>query len=240
MRGCDGDREKSQEKEGFHREEYITLEEFCRGARERGLDIVTKSRFVTISSPLEFRLGIALVSQAGYFVCNPDRLTVRISNEIGLIGTLACSMDKHTKAVSCGATPRKFVDLWLFCYHTQAMHTKFGALLKEKRIEKELTLRDCCKMLEVDPSNWSKIERNINTAPKEEVLGKWADFFDLAPVERQLFFDLAAISRQSLPPDLLSDDEVAALLPVFFRGVRGDQASLDSLVAQIRALHARG
>jgi transcriptional regulator with XRE-family HTH domain len=57
----------------------------------------------------------------------------------------------------------------------------FGALLKELRIVKELTLRQCSADLDVDPSNWSKIERNITPAPKDlAVLERWAAFFALS------------------------------------------------------------
>jgi transcriptional regulator with XRE-family HTH domain len=56
----------------------------------------------------------------------------------------------------------------------------FGTLMKELRIGKELTLRQCSADLDVDPSNWSKIERNITPPPKDPaVLERWATFFAL-------------------------------------------------------------
>ena len=44
----------------------------------------------------------------------------------------------------------------------------FGKFIKERRIEKGLTLREFCKLIEVDASNWSKIERGLLSPPKSE------------------------------------------------------------------------
>src|SRR4030042_4730552 len=42
----------------------------------------------------------------------------------------------------------------------------FGTFIKNKRIEKGLTLREFCRKAKLDPSNWSKIERGIFPPPK--------------------------------------------------------------------------
>lgn len=118
----------------------------------------------------------------------------------------------------------------------------FGAHLKDLRIARGLTLRDCSDQLGVDPSNWSKLERGINPAPKDiTVLETWADFFLLTGKAKQAFFDAAALSRHELPADLASDERVLAALPAFFRAARGtelDEASLKQFVADVRALHS--
>lgn len=121
------------------------------------------------------------------------------------------------------------------------MNTTFGMQLKEYRIRAELTLRECSISLGVDPSNWSKLERGINSAPKEEVLAKWAKFLKLSAEETQSFLDLAAISRREIPKDLASDEVVLNALPVFFRAARGaemDDAKLAQFVDQVRKLHS--
>ena len=41
----------------------------------------------------------------------------------------------------------------------------FGDFIKEKRINKEITLREFCRQLELDASNWSKIERGVMSPP---------------------------------------------------------------------------
>jgi len=118
----------------------------------------------------------------------------------------------------------------------------FGELIKDLRIRKELTLRQCCADLGVDPSNWSKMERGINPAPKDiTILERWAKFFSLEGAAKQEFFDAAALSRQELPGDIASDEQLLGALPAFFRAVRGNELDGDKLqqfVADLRAVHS--
>jgi transcriptional regulator with XRE-family HTH domain len=118
----------------------------------------------------------------------------------------------------------------------------FGEQLKNLRIDRELTLRQCSEQIGVDPSNWSKFERGVNPAPKDiAILESWAAFFGLRGAAKQEFFDAAALSRRELPADIASDDKVLAALPAFFRAVRGaelDEAQLKQFVEDVRALHS--
>ena len=117
----------------------------------------------------------------------------------------------------------------------------FGALLKDTRITKGLTLRQCSELLGVDPSNWSKLERGITPAPKDpSILEAWAEALELTEGARQAFIDTAALSRRELPADIASDERVMAALPAFFRAARGaelDDATLRQFVEDVRALH---
>ena len=119
---------------------------------------------------------------------------------------------------------------------------KFGELIKSLRIAKELTLRQCCSDLGVDPSNWSKMERGVTPPPKDvEILEGWADFFQLQGDKKQEFLDLAAISRSEIPADVASDERVIAALPAFFRAVRGHELQGDRLnefIEDLRAVHS--
>ena len=118
----------------------------------------------------------------------------------------------------------------------------FGTLLKELRIGKELTLRQCSADLGVDPSNWSKIERNITPPPRDlAVLEQWAAFFALTGDKKAEFLDLAALARHEIPADMASDEAVIGALPVFFRAVRGQElsgAQLREFMEDLRALHS--
>jgi transcriptional regulator with XRE-family HTH domain len=49
--------------------------------------------------------------------------------------------------------------------------TKFGSIIREARIRKELHLRDFWQLTGKDPSNWSKVERGVLPPP--------TDVFDL-------------------------------------------------------------
>jgi transcriptional regulator with XRE-family HTH domain len=120
---------------------------------------------------------------------------------------------------------------------------KFGTLLKDLRIRREQTLRACSKALGVDPSNWSKLERGVNPAPRDiATLDQWAAHFQIKGQEKQAFHDAAALSRNELPPDLASDETMLAALPAFFRAARGrelDEAKLRQFVEDVRKLHSR-
>lgn len=48
------------------------------------------------------------------------------------------------------------------------MKKKFAEYIKDLRVEKEITLREFCKISGLDPSNWSKIERGIHAPPKSK------------------------------------------------------------------------
>lgn len=119
---------------------------------------------------------------------------------------------------------------------------KFGKLIKQLRIAKQLTLRQCCAELGVDPSNWSKMERGVTPPPKDMgLLERWAKFFGVGKEKKQEFLDLAAIARSELPADVASDERVLAALPAFFRAVRGSELEGDKLkefIEDIRALHS--
>jgi transcriptional regulator with XRE-family HTH domain len=118
----------------------------------------------------------------------------------------------------------------------------FGELIKQLRIAKQLTLRQCCSDLGVDPSNWSKMERGVTPPPNDiGILERWAKFFGVARDKKQEFFDLAAIARSELPPDVASDERMLAALPAFFRAVRGPGLEGDKLkefINDIRSLHS--
>ena len=118
----------------------------------------------------------------------------------------------------------------------------FGALIKELRIGKELTLRQCCVELDTDPSNWSKMERGVTPPPKDLApLNQWAKFFRLTGDKKQEFLDLASLARQELPADMASDETVIAALPAFFRAVRGQELEgerLKQFMEDLRAVHS--
>ncbi|HET9868893.1 MAG TPA: hypothetical protein VFR02_00130 [bacterium] len=85
-------------------------------------------------------------------------------------------------------------------------------------------MRRFCVDHGLDPSNWSKVERGVHPAPKDErTLREWAKYFGLKPHSEgwDRFMDEARISRGEIPKDILKDEEVLSLLPAFFRTVRG-------------------
>src|SRR4030043_380464 len=56
----------------------------------------------------------------------------------------------------------------------------FGEFIKERRIAKGISLREFCKRIEIDASNWSKVERSLLAPPQdEEKLRKIAQLLDV-------------------------------------------------------------
>ena len=98
----------------------------------------------------------------------------------------------------------------------------FGEYIKEKRLSKELTLREFCRMLEEDPSNWSKIERGVMSPPQEEQkLSKIARILGISKNSEdwKTLFDYASIDAGKIPDYVMNDKEVMKALPAFFRTI---------------------
>lgn len=117
---------------------------------------------------------------------------------------------------------------------------KFGKILKELRIKKELSLRKVCKLANYDPSNWSKIERGVISPPSnEKILQKWAKILGISgnKEEVQKFVDEATVAQGIIPQDILSQKNAVDYLPAFFRTLRNKKPSkeeIDKLIELIR------
>lgn len=112
--------------------------------------------------------------------------------------------------------------------------TNFGNLLREKRMNKNLTLREFSRISKYDASNISKIERNIIQPPPTMTLRLWAGHLGLDPKsdEYQDFLDLAQLSRNRIPDDAPAEFR-NQLLPALLRTSRSKQltkADFDRLV----------
>jgi transcriptional regulator with XRE-family HTH domain len=111
----------------------------------------------------------------------------------------------------------------------------FHEFVKQKRLEKEVTLREFCRAAELDPSNWSKVERGLGDPPKsKELLDRIAGVLKLNEQERNTLMDLAMI--ESIPHDLRPEEKILEKLPLFFRTVRGEKPSEEELRKLIELL----
>tara|TARA_B100000745_G_scaffold258183_1_gene181326 strand:+ start:73 stop:426 length:354 start_codon:yes stop_codon:yes gene_type:complete len=96
---------------------------------------------------------------------------------------------------------------------------RVGEILKNYRKDRGFTLRKFCQVADIDPSNWSKIERGLLEPPKsEEVLTAIGKVLELTTSQLQEVKDIAAV--ESIPKGYLDDEEVLNALPVFFRTTR--------------------
>ena len=113
----------------------------------------------------------------------------------------------------------------------------FGGFVKSLRMKNSFTLREFCRVTNMDPSNWSKIERGIFPPPKSnQVLQEIAKVLNLQKNSEDFntLFDLAAISY--IPPELLNDQRIVEKLPVFFRTMRGEKPTRKELEELIKII----
>lgn len=108
----------------------------------------------------------------------------------------------------------------------------FGTFVKELRARQRLGLREFCLEHGHDPSNWSKIEREVLLPPRdEETLRAWAKQLGLKQASEDWlkFFDCAAVDAGRIPDYVLKDEQLVAQLPVFFRTLSGQKPSREDL-----------
>lgn len=115
----------------------------------------------------------------------------------------------------------------------------FGQFLYRKREERRIGLREICRKVGFDPSNWSKVERGKLAPPSDvETLSEWAIALGIKKKseEFQTFIDNAQIAQGIIPQDL-PKEEMLRLLPAFFRTIRNERPTkeeLDNLIKLIK------
>ena len=90
----------------------------------------------------------------------------------------------------------------------------FGEYIKEKRLEKGITLRGFAEMIEISPVYMCNLEKGRRPAPSEAIMEKIIERLMLNKEERNLLYDLAAreqTAKNPVPKDLngfLKDNRV--------------------------------
>jgi transcriptional regulator with XRE-family HTH domain len=116
----------------------------------------------------------------------------------------------------------------------------FGEYVKKRRLEKDLTLREFCRRLEEDASNWSKVERGVMGPPKDkEKLKKIAAILDIKEQSNEWkeLTDMASIGAGAIPEYIMSDKNIVDALPVFFRtigSVKPTKEEIEELIKTIK------
>ena len=116
----------------------------------------------------------------------------------------------------------------------------FGKFVKELRTRQRLGLREFCLEHGHDPSNWSKLEREVLPPPRDEdTLRTWAKQLGLkhASEDWLKFFDYAAVDAGRIPDYALKDKKLVAQLPAFFRTLSGQKPSRDDLEKLLATIH---
>jgi transcriptional regulator with XRE-family HTH domain len=118
------------------------------------------------------------------------------------------------------------------CFTTNERRLMFGEFIKQIRAQQRLGLREFCLEHGHDPSNWSKIEREVSPPPKDEAtLRTWAKQLGLKPGTDDWlkFFDYAAVDAGRIPDYVMKDEELLGKLPVFFRTLSGQKPAREDL-----------
>lgn len=119
----------------------------------------------------------------------------------------------------------------------------FGDFIKNLRIERDIGLREFCRRLSIDASNWSKVEKGTLAPPQDdERLNQIADVLGIDK-ESDLYAELrdrAAIASGIIPRDILSDQETLNSLPLFFRTVRSEKPTPEELERLIEKIRGSG
>jgi len=95
----------------------------------------------------------------------------------------------------------------------------FEDFLREKRLQKNLGLREFAKLIGLQPSNYCSIESGSFPAPSENKLQLIAKILELSTVERRILFDLAAKTRDDIPVDIKELIKKDAVIPNLLRTV---------------------
>lgn len=116
----------------------------------------------------------------------------------------------------------------------------FGEYVKQRRLEKNLTLREFCRRLDEDASNWSRVERGILGPPQDmEKLKKIAAILDISEGsdDWNQLIDVARVAAGVIPEYIMSDKDIANALPVLFRtigSVKPTKQELEKLIETIK------
>ena len=74
----------------------------------------------------------------------------------------------------------------------------FGTFIREKREQANVPMNEFARSLGISPAYWSRIEREMEKPPKDELIRKAAEILGENP-------DEAFIEASRLPPDMRED-----------------------------------
>lgn len=79
---------------------------------------------------------------------------------------------------------------------------KFGKFIKEKRKERDITLRAMADAMDFSAPYWSDIEKGRRNPPSIDKLEEVAKILKLSQEEKECMIDLASEDRDEIPMDL--------------------------------------
>ena len=110
----------------------------------------------------------------------------------------------------------------------------FKDYVRSRRLELGLTLREFCRQINEDPSNWSKVERGVIGPPehldKLHRISKVLGFAENSKETKDLF-NMADIDRGRIPRSIMHDEALIAHLPVLFRSIDSSPPNTEELLS---------
>jgi len=116
----------------------------------------------------------------------------------------------------------------------------FGDMLRERRKELRLGLREFAQRAGMDSGNLSKMERGRLAAPQaEEILNRICAALEWrrGSAGAEALHDQAAVDNGQIPKDLLDDAQMMAKVPLLLRTVHNKQLKakeIERLIEMIR------
>ena len=82
------------------------------------------------------------------------------------------------------------------------MNNKFGIYIKEKRMEKEIGLREMAELIDISPSYFNDIEKGRRNPPNLSKLKEISQILQLSERETDDLIDVASETRGEIPMDV--------------------------------------
>ena len=119
----------------------------------------------------------------------------------------------------------------------------FGEYIKQKRVTNRISLREFCRQLNEDASNWSKIERGKLAPPQDP--GKLQKIAEILGIEQDTqdwntLCDSASIDAGKIPAYILDNEEVVKSLPIFFRTIGSIKPTEEDISKLIETIKSEG
>jgi transcriptional regulator with XRE-family HTH domain len=115
----------------------------------------------------------------------------------------------------------------------------FGDFIRDKRLARDLTLREFCRQTGEDPSNWSKVERGLLAPPQStDKLNQIARDLGIRKngQDYKRLVDEAAVTGGRIPKDLMSNKALVGLLPAFLRTVGNTKPTKEDIMKLMKKL----
>lgn len=106
----------------------------------------------------------------------------------------------------------------------------YGEMLRTKRLEKDMTLRDLAANSDIDVAYLSRVERESCAPPqKQELLDAIHEALGLSTAEARILLDQAALDNKSIPNDIAEKVKHIEGIPMLLRTVANKKLSAEQI-----------